>query len=197
MSPRYDDDWVASLLDVEVRLGDTTPEEVLLAAGLGSAQTVVDYGCGPGFLTFPAAQIVGPGGTVYAVDVEQKMVDLIGTKAAEMGIENVSPVLADGRSAPLPGETADFLICAQVLHYPEETAGRVEMARDIGRLLRPDGRALVIEWTPQPDEESGSRMKPEDVEALLGRADLQADGPQPLGPRQYLMVATRKTPSAG
>lgn len=37
VSPRYDYDWVASLLDVEARRGDTTPEEFLLAAGVGPA----------------------------------------------------------------------------------------------------------------------------------------------------------------
>ena len=62
MCARYDKDWIASLLDVENRLGDTTPEQCLRDAGVTAGQTVVDYGCGPGLFTFPAAEIVGAGG---------------------------------------------------------------------------------------------------------------------------------------
>ena len=193
MSPRYDDEWVASLLDAEERLGDKTPEELLLAAGLRQGQTVVDYGCGPGFLTFPAAQIVGTAGKVYAIDIEQRMIDLIELKAEEMGLTNVSAVLADGKRAPLPQEIADLVICALVLHYPDDVAGRFELAKDLSRLLRPQGRALVIARTPQPDEESSGRTTPEDVESLLRRAALEPGPPHPAGPRLYMTVARRRT----
>ena len=147
MCARYDKEWIASLLDVEDRLGDTTPERCLRDAGVTAGQTVVDYGCGPGLFTFPAAEIVGAEGKVYAVDIEPRMTALIASRAAELGSQNVTALLNEG-VAPLPSGTADFLILAQVLHYPDETDERVAMARDVARLLRTGGRALVIEWTP-------------------------------------------------
>lgn len=195
MSARYDEEWIASLLDVEKRLGDTTPEQCLATAGMQPGHTVVDYGCGPGLFTFPAAQIAGPDGTVYAVDIEPRMVTLIERKAGERGAGNVTAVLNDGQGAPLPPDTADFLVLGQVLHYPEETEGRVAMARDVARLLKPDGRALVIEWTPE--DESSSRMGPGDVESIVGEAGLRVEPPQPLGPRQYMMIATHRPSTAG
>ena len=101
MSPRYDGDWTASMLDAEGRLGSTIPEELLVGVGLSERQTVVDFGCGPGFLTVPAAKVVGPLGRVYAVDIEQRMLDVVEARAADAGVENVSAVLSPGGKTPL------------------------------------------------------------------------------------------------
>ena len=42
--PRYDADWIASMLNPEERLGATIPEELLTGIGLAESQTVVDLG---------------------------------------------------------------------------------------------------------------------------------------------------------
>ena len=187
MCGRYDKDWIESLLDAEGRLGDTTPEQCLRDMGVSEGQTVVDYGCGPGLFTFPAAEIVGAEGQVYAVDIEPRMTDLIANRAAELGVQNVTALLNEG-VAPLPPGTADFLVLAQVLHYPDERDDRVAMARDVARLLEADGQALVVEWNP--DGETSSRISPEEVARIFAEAGLKTGEPQPLGPRQYAVVAT-------
>ena len=87
MSPRYDAEWIGNLLDTERRLGGVGPEEFLKNAGLRSGDTVVDVGCGPGFMTLPAAELVGPNGRVYAVDIKQPMLNLVDTRAAEAGLK--------------------------------------------------------------------------------------------------------------
>ena len=160
MCARYDEEWIASLLDAEDRLGDTTPEQCLRDAGVSAGQTVVDYGCGPGLFTFPAAEIVGPSGVVYAVDIEPRMTALIANRAAELGVHNVAALLNEG-AAPLPDGAADFLILAQVLHYPDDRDDRVAMARDVARLLKAGGRALVVEWKPDGEADGGSHPHPD------------------------------------
>ena len=188
MCARYDKDWIASLLDVENRLGDTTPEQCLRDAGVTAGQTVVDYGCGPGLFTFPAAEIVGAEGKVYAVDIEPRMTALIASRAAELGSRNVTALLNEG-VAPLPPDTADFLILAQVLHYPDDTEDRVAMARDVARLLKPGGRALIVEWAP---DDASNRIPPEEVARIFGEAGLKAGEPRPLGRRQYAVIAAHE-----
>ena len=187
MCARYDKEWIESLLDAEGRLGDTTPEQCLRDAGVSAGQTVVDYGCGPGLFTFPAAEIVGAEGQVYAIDIEPRMTALIANRASELRAGNVTALLNEG-VAPLPADTADFLVLAQVLHYPDERDDRVAMARDIARLLKPDGRALVVEWSP--DGETSSRISPEEVARIFAEAGLELGQPRPLGPRQYAIIAT-------
>ncbi len=149
MSPRYDHEWVAQMLDADERLDGVEPHEFLSDAGLRKGDTVVDYGCGPGYLTVPAAEIVGPKGMVYAVDVERKMVELVESRASEAGLANVTAVFSDGGRTPLPDAIADFAICALVLHYRDDYAGRLALAKDMAGLIRPGGRALVVEWAPK------------------------------------------------
>ena len=191
MSPRYDEEWVARLLDAEDRLGTTDPREFLAASGLSERQAVVDFGCGPGFFTLPAATIVGPLGRVYAVDVEQKMLDLVGRTATSNGHQNVHTVLSTGQGVPLADGIADFAICVLVLHYPEDLAGRVGIAREIARLVRPAGALLIVNWTPQEGDDNGSRLSSEQMAAILRGAGFEPDAPRPRGESQYAMTARR------
>jgi len=43
------------------------PYKLLRAAGLEQGQQVLEVGCGPGYFTIPAAEMVGDEGEVYAV----------------------------------------------------------------------------------------------------------------------------------
>ena len=183
MSERYGDEWMAGLLDVEARLGQTTPAELLTDLGLGEGHTLVDVGCGPGFLTFPAAEIVGPKGRVFAVDIEPKMLDLVRGQAADLGLTNITSVSSTGDNVAVADGTADFAVCALVLHYRPDFASRVVLLGDIGRVLRPEGRLLIV------DRSLGS----EEIGALLEEADLAYDGPHPLEGNAYKMIATRRS----
>ncbi len=96
MSNRYSDEWTASLLDPERRLSGLTPSELLREAGLRPGMTVVDYGSGPGLITLHAAEMVGPTGRVYALDIHEGMVSLVESRAADAGLANVTTLLNDG-----------------------------------------------------------------------------------------------------
>ncbi len=196
MSPRYDDEWIARMLDVEGRLGNLTPEQLLISTGLAPNQTVVDVGCGPGFFTLPAAVVVGDLGRVYSVDIEQRMLDLVNSYAAKLGLGNVLTVYSRGGRVPLPDQIADYAICSLLLHDPTDHASRVDMAKDIRRLLREDGRLLVIEWTPQPGDDPARRLPADEMAAVLREAGLEFDDPQPLGEKQYMLVARVPAPKA-
>ena len=194
MSARYDDEWIATMLDTEGRFGEVRPEDLLADTGLGAGQTVVDVGCGPGLLTFAAASVVGHDGKVYAVDIEQKMLELVSSRAESTGLDNVAPVLSAGPGVPLPDAMAHYAICSQVLHFPDAFADRVDMARDVARLLRPSGRILLIEWVPQEGDDPAKRLTPEQTEEVLRVAGLRSDKPLRLGEKQYAIVATRPGP---
>ncbi len=184
MSPRYDDDWVEKLLDKKSRLDGTKPEQFLATHGLRDGQTVVDYGCGPGFFTLPAAAIVGAAGKVYAVDIKQEMLDLVQERAAEAGHQNVSAVLNAGERVPLPDGVADYVLCVLVIHYAEDRAARAGIVTDIERLLKPDGHALFVDW----DRGVRDGVEASELVGVLGKLDLEYDGPHPLGDKRYVVV---------
>ena len=190
MSPRYDDEWVEKMLAPE-RLGDMTPREFLVGNGLRREQAVIDYGCGPGFFTMPAAEIVGSSGRVYAVDIEQEMLDLVESRATAAGQQNVTTVLnADGR-VPLPDRIADYAICGLVLHYRPDHAGRFKMVEDIRRLLCPGGKALILERLPRDGGEPTQQVASKEVASILGRLSMEFDAPRPFREGQYIVIASR------
>ena len=185
MSERYTEEWVASLLDVDTRFGSAGTGELLAGATAGG--TVVDYGCGPGYFTLAAARRVGAGGTVYAVDLEPRMVELVRRRAAEAGLANVAAVASDGTRADLPDGIADYIICVQIMHYADGRDGQVAIAHDLHRLLKPDGRVLVAQWKPKG---RASGLPYADLRAIMASAGLTATGAHSLTDELYYTIAS-------
>jgi len=173
MSPRYDAEWVASMLS-DQRAALASPESMLRTLGLQVGDIVVDVGCGPGFLTLPAARLVGARGHVYAVDVEPAMLRLVEQRAGEHGLGNVTTVASTGERVPLPDASGALIICSLVLHS-EHASGRAGLASELTRLCLPGGSVLVIEWLPVPGQERWDRMPPSEAEGLLSNAGLIVD----------------------
>ena len=185
MSERYTEEWVASLLDVDKRFGAAGPGELL--AGVASGATVVDYGCGPGYFTLAAARLAGPEGRVYAVDLEPRMVELVRRRAAAAGLANVVAVASDGTRADLPDALADYIICVQIMHYADGRDGQVAVARDLRRLLKPDGSVLIAQWKPK----RATGLSYADLAAVLGDAGLTASGAHSMTDELYYTTARR------
>ena len=50
---------------------DRNASKMLSEVGIGEGQSILDFGCGSGTYTIPAAKLVGRNGRVYALDVSQ------------------------------------------------------------------------------------------------------------------------------
>ena len=59
-------------------------------AGFTTGQTILDLGCGPGFLTLDLAEIVGPTGKIIGLDRSQDFLDHLDREAKGKGLENIS-----------------------------------------------------------------------------------------------------------
>jgi SAM-dependent methyltransferase len=116
--------------------------EVLKAIGIKEGQTIIDYGCGPGFFTIPAARLVGDTGRVYALDVNPRMLENIKGKADSAGLKNVEAVLLDRSelSIGLPDYVADFLMVYDVMH---EIKDRPRLLKELHRVAK-HGSVLSI-----------------------------------------------------
>jgi len=189
--PRYDAEWVA-MLGSEERARVTRPAELLREAGAGPGATVVDYGSGPGFLTIPAAELVGPAGRVIAVDVEPRMHALVAELAGQRGLANVECWLPEAARG-LPDGRADVVAASLFLH-DFGPAERVGMVAELHRLCRPGGQLLVIEWQP-PGGMSGPsterRFAPADLAALLVGGGFEPGPARPLGQSYFALLARK------
>lgn len=119
------------------------PAQLLRTLGLREGDTMADIGSGPGFFALPAAEIVGPNGTVYAADIQGEMLTAVRSRAAEHGYTTIHVVKTSETEVPLPQESCDFVLLAFTLHEIESHA---TFLRRLARILKPDGRLAVLEW---------------------------------------------------
>ena len=112
------------------------PYRVLKAAGLKPGQKVLEVGCGPGFFTIPAAEILGNGGILYAMDVHPRAIDRVSKKIRSKGIKNARPMLANASDTGLPGQSIDL---AFMFGLPYIVGGQEKVLSEIHRILKPDG----------------------------------------------------------
>ncbi len=67
-------------------------EEVLREIGIKEDEIILDFGCGSGTYTIPAAKLVGEKGLVYAVDKDKKELDNLIYKAKSAGLNNIKEI---------------------------------------------------------------------------------------------------------
>lgn len=112
------------------------PATLLKKAPLKEGLTVVDYACGPGRYTLPAAEIVGPAGKVYAVDIQPIAIETVKKKAAARSITNVETVLADSFNTGIASSSVDIVLLIDAI-YPIKD--RTSLLNEIHLLLKPEG----------------------------------------------------------
>jgi ubiquinone/menaquinone biosynthesis C-methylase UbiE len=134
--------------------------------GLQPGQVALDLGCGPGFWTLPLAEIVGPTGKVWALDVSQEMLD---TLAKQQPPAHVIPVLGELPQIGLATAVADFIWSAFVYHEVEG-----DLAAEMLRVTSPGGQVAILEWRPDAAKQSGPpgdhRVWPDQVKLALVQA---------------------------
>ncbi len=87
--------------------------ELRLAAG----SVFVDLGCGRGEYALEAAWRVGERGEVYAIDLWEEGLVVLGTETEFLGLHQVKVLVADiCESVPLEDKKADVCFVAAVLH---------------------------------------------------------------------------------
>ena len=98
-------------------------------------QTFLDYGCGTGSFTIPAARIVGTKGKVYALDYFPRQLEIVEEQSIKEGLTNVETILSD-RNTGLPDECIDVIWMCDVLHEVKERRAVLE---ELYRVLRREG----------------------------------------------------------
>jgi SAM-dependent methyltransferase len=106
-------------------------------------EQVADIGAGTGYLTRRIAQLVTPGGGVFAVEIQPEMLTLLTNKARAAGITNVVPVLGTTTDPKLPPRSLDTIIMVDVYHEFDHPH---EMVEAMCRALKPGGRMVFVEF---------------------------------------------------
>ena len=182
----------ARLLSDE-RRRELDPLNFLRSNGLSSGMCIADIGCGPGFFTLSAAEIVGAEGKVYAIDTEELMLDEL-KKRNPPG--NVTIVQSDEHNIPLENDSCDFALLAFVLHEAKEKGTFLNEAK---RLLRVEGRLLLIDWEKKVEERGPpfeERVGREEAASLVEASGFTMEERGNLTSSHYTIRARRREESS-
>jgi ubiquinone/menaquinone biosynthesis C-methylase UbiE len=172
-------------------------------ARLESGDAVLDVGCGTGTLAILAKRRVGATGTVHGIDAAPEMVARAREKAARTGAD-VSFQVARAEALPFPDARFDVVLSTLMLHHLPRKA-RQECAREIGRVLKPGGRVLAVDFGPTPRGKKSlighfhrhGHVDLRDIVAVLGDAGLGVVASGAVGIRNlHFALATAPSPVA-
>jgi len=150
----------------------------------------VEFGCGYGTFTIPAARIIN--GNMLAIDIEQEMLDSTQAAALQSRLTNIKFILRDfvKEGTGLPDNSVDYSMVFNILHYEQP----VKLLEEAFRVLRNGGIVGIIHWNYDPETPRGPGMnirpKPAQCKQWAEQAGFKitADGIIDLPPYHYGMA---------
>ena len=114
--------------------------------GLTRGERVLDVCCGSGASAIPAAQAVGPEGSVVGVDLAENLLDLARSKARQQNLTNVQFESGDMTALRFADESFDAVVCVFGIFFVPDMEGAL---RELKRVLRAAGRLAITTWGPR------------------------------------------------
>jgi len=145
LGARPTEQWLKTL-DSANRVAKLKVDDVIAALKLKPGTVVADIGAGSGAFTLPLAAAVSPAGKVYAVDIDQGLVDHVAQRAKEAKANNVHPHLGSFTDPKLPQRDVDVAFIFDVLHHIEN---RSEYLKNLAPYLKPSGRIAIVDFHPE------------------------------------------------
>jgi len=136
------DDRERRRLSLQASILNPLSDQLLRRAGLAARLRVLDIGCGVGELSMVAARLVGPGGHVTGIDIDDAALAIAAARAREQGLNHVDFVRANV-SEYRTDATYDAVIGRHILIHTPDPRVVVGMAHS---LLQPGGVAVFQEY---------------------------------------------------
>lgn len=165
--------WAAQSERYDTMLARFTPH-LLEAAGISSADRVLDIGCGAGVTTCAAAR-AALGGRALGVDLSRPLLDRARRRARHQGVANVRFQEADAQVHPFPEAAFDAAISRfGVMFFADPVAA----FGNIARAMAPRGRLAFLCWQRPRDIEWTSTLRATLAPFVeLPTPDLEGPGP--------------------
>ena len=123
-------------------------KKILKEIGLRPGDKVADFGAGrTGHFVFPASQIVGDEGTVYAVDIVKDVLAMIDGRRKLFGILNLHTVWGDFEregGVRIKDQSLDWVLVVNNVWCVKDLG---VLAHEIKRVMKPGGSILVVDWS--------------------------------------------------
>lgn len=166
------------------------PQSLIALVPIHTDQQVADIGCGPGWLSVPLGKYLY-GGKLYAIDVQEGMLDILKSRTKKFSMKNVETVLSKESSIPLDDEIVDGAVMSGSLN---EATRSKSLFKEAARLLRKSAWLAVVEWqsSPNGDPEFGppakQRITMEDVVKMGVDLGLSKVRSRQIGQSHYVVI---------
>jgi ubiquinone/menaquinone biosynthesis C-methylase UbiE len=133
--------WLAYTFDNPVRRWLHDPEK-LFSLYLRNNMIAVDIGCGMGVFSIGMAKMVGDGGRVISVDLQQEMLDITRKRAEKYGVAHRITLGKVEQGVIGVSEPADFILAFWMVHEVEDI---LRFFHQVLAFLKPSGVFLIAE----------------------------------------------------
>ena len=146
------------MMESRLRRWLMNPRKTLRGADIRPGQTVLEVGCGTGFFTIPAAEMIGQQGHLVAMDPLLDYTKRVSEKVHSAGLKNVTVVKRDALNTELDTATIDKALLFGVLPWPSLPLSR--LLPEMHRVIKPGGSLAVwlfpvSGWVPKSILQSG------------------------------------------
>ncbi|UCD77277.1 MAG: class I SAM-dependent methyltransferase [Desulfobacterales bacterium] len=133
--------WLAYTFDNPIRKLFHNPHKIF-GAYVKEGMTVIDVGCGMGYFSIGMAKLVGASGKVIALDLQQKMLDVMLRRARRAGVaDRISPHRCEAGSIGIL-EPVDFILAFWMVH---EVSDKNQFFQQLRSNLAVTGKVLIAE----------------------------------------------------
>jgi SAM-dependent methyltransferase len=137
---------LGSVMESRLRYRFFGPLTILRGADIRPGQTILEVGCGTGFFTVPAAEVIGAEGCLVAMDVLAAAVEEVSRKVRSANLTNVHLVRSTVLTTGLGAESFDAVLLFGVI--PAPMLPMRGLLSELRRVLKPEGTLAV--WPPIP-----------------------------------------------
>jgi ubiquinone/menaquinone biosynthesis C-methylase UbiE len=119
------------------------PNRVIEEIGIEEGMVVADVGCGIGYFTLRIAGRIGPGGKVYASDIDNQALQKLKEKASNEKLENIKIIHGTKDNPRLPAGEIDLVLLVNVIHLIDD----IEVFfTNITPCLKENSYLVIVQW---------------------------------------------------
>ena len=121
----------------------SNPYELLKEAGITEGQIVLEVGCGNGYYTIPAADMISNNGKIFALDINSIAISEVTEKMNDNKLHNIVPLHKDAMNTGLDDNSIDlsFFFGVPRLFRMQDVFNKV--FNEIYRITKPHGTVVI------------------------------------------------------